>query len=47
MILKYPAFETYRNALSCCHKSFERVVKSRVFDLDTGRYYPCYTVVMK
>lgn len=40
-------FETQSQAKWCCHKSFEKVIKSRYFDIESGKYIPCYTVVMK
>jgi len=46
--LKFPAFETstqarrYRDTFT---KGTHKVVKSRVFDIESGKYIPCYTVV--
>lgn len=40
-------YSSYKSALSYCHKSFEKVVKSRYYDIDLERYVSCYTLVMK
>lgn len=39
-------FETYKQAKGCC-KKFEKVVKSRYYDIKIWNWVPCYTLVMK